>query len=147
MEPSKLYIPNHKRWEAYYEKLLEKQKSKFDSKNILYKPDGFLVPSQTSSAQKVNKDSTSDPLSVKLISPVKQSNDQIVSELRREDDNPDIKGKLEEMRTKVHSKRGKKRSGKTLRSNKLKYKRKRIPKKRNKKGAKGKRRYKDIFTL
>lgn len=92
MESTKMYVPNHEKWANYYKKLLTDRLEKSESGTKLYKADNFLVPSETSVAQKVNKSPTTEQLAVKLISPVKRTNDQVVSELRREEEEQDIKG-------------------------------------------------------
>ena len=90
-------------------------------------------------SQNVNKDPSAEQLAVKLISPVKRTNDQVVSELRREEEESDIKG--------ISMKGRKHKRSKKPRRNTIKPKRKKIIKKRNKKRRNRKKSVRDIFTL
>ena len=100
-----------------------------------------LVPSETSVTQKVNKSPTTEQLAVKLISPVKRTNDQVVSELRREEEEQDIKGTSMIRRQQKRSKKPRRKK------NKNKTKRKRVIKKTKKKRRNNNKNIRDIFTL
>ena len=139
MNSTKLYMPDHEKWTNYYKNLLAERLEKSDSGKKIYKADNFLVPSETSVSQNVNKSPSTEQLAVKLISPVKRTNDQVVSELRREEEESDIKGIS--MKGRKH-----KRSKKTGR-NTITPKRKKVVKKRNKKRRNRKKSVRDIFTL
>ena len=146
---SKVYVPDHLKWEKYYEDLLSQRLQDFKYHDSVKQPEDFLASSKNTA---VPKEPSSESVKVKLVSPVKQANDQVVSELRRDSDSNAIKaGTSKKVNTsmKRHAKRGtKKRSG-----NK---KQKGVRRRQNRKNGKSerktnkkivKRRIKDIFTL
>lgn len=113
------------------------------------KPDGYLVPTKTAIAQEVDTEGVRDPLSVKLVSPVKQTNDQGTSEIRRESNDIDRKGgsqRLKGRTMKKRQKKGGKRSSNSSHKRRTKTNRVNKRKGRKTKTAK-KRRIRDIFTL
>lgn len=93
-----------------------------------------MVPTKTAIAQEVDTEGVRDPLSVKLVSPVKQTNDQVTSEIRRESNDIDIKGgsqRLKGRTMKKRQKKGGKRSSKS--SHKRRTKTNRVNKRKGKK--------------
>ena len=56
-----------------------------DAKSLesIKRPYAYLVPDETSISQKTDKDGTPDPVSVKLVSPIKQVDDQVTGNQRQ----------------------------------------------------------------
>lgn len=149
MDISNMYVPNHKKWEKYYDELLSQRLREVGNHKTVVMPDSFLVPTETSSSiTNTDKQHDGERLSVKLVSPVKQVNDQVVSELRRDSDPEDIKGVTLKAKHRSMKSRGKKGSKNSLHKKKQKKQRRKNNIKKTKKNKKlNKKRIKDIFTL
>ncbi|MEW8509094.1 MAG: hypothetical protein AB2598_20630 [Candidatus Thiodiazotropha sp.] len=145
MEVSKVYVPDHFKWKKYYEDLLSQKIGDAKNGNNWKSPDEYLVSKESSSEP---KETAADPLRVKLVSTVKQANDQVVSELRREADGDSIKPAALQKTNRSMKRQTKKGRKKGSGKKKQKTQRSRIKKNKNKrKTKKVKRRIKDIFTL
>ena len=79
MDISKVYVPDQEKWEEYYDRILTQRLSRIKEETGLIQPADFLASSKTTSAP---ADASSEAVKVKLVSPVKQTNDKVVSELR-----------------------------------------------------------------
>ena len=74
---SQVYIPDHQKWEKYYNDMLyQRQAENMNGQNTTNE---FLVSKQTTKSESP-QETVGEPLKVKLVSPVKQSNDQVISE-------------------------------------------------------------------
>ena len=134
------------KWENYYDVILSQRVSRIKEESGLNQPVDFLASSKTTS---VPKESSSEAVKVKLVSHVKQTNDQVVSELRRDSESDTLKASVSGETNRRMKSRGKK--GKRRHSTKQnrKSKNRKSGKRKNKINKKRvvKRRIKDIFTL
>lgn len=146
MDISKVYVPDYEKWERYYDGTLSQKLSRIKEDSTMVQPTDFLASSKNTP---VPIEPSAEGVKVKLVSPVKQTNDQVVSELRRDSDSDYIKGgssNKANRRMKPSGRKGKKRHS---RKHSYKSKNRKVGKKKNKTKKKKvvKRRIKDIFTL
>ena len=131
----------------YYNALLNQKQKEYKDGQSFISPDQFLVSKQISKSD-IPQPSAAEPVNVKLVSPVKQANDQVVSELKRESDSDGIKATVRKEINRSMKKRERKSSSKNSKEKKQKnVKRNKIGKKDKKIKKVLKRRIKDIFTL
>ena len=145
MDISKVYVPDHQKWENYYDDLLSQRLCEIKNTPTTKQPDDSLVSSERTS---VPKETSSDSLNVKLVSPIKQINDQVTTELRRDLESDSIKisaSKTSDRSMKRRTKKGAKKGNKKQKTQRRKIRKRDIKKKKVKKSVK--RRNKDIFTL
>ena len=98
-----------KNGEKYYDDLLSQRLSDIKNTKVTKQPDDFLASNDTTS---VPKETFSESLKVKLVSPVKQINDQVTSELRRDSESDSMKTSASNNKTNKRMKRGTKESDK-----------------------------------
>ena len=146
MNISKVYVPDHKKWENYYDGILSQRVSRIKEESELNQPVDFLASSKTTS---VPEESSREAVKVKLVSPVKQTNDQVVSELRRDSESDTIKAGVSRDSNRRMKSRGKKGKRRHSTKQKRKSKNRKSGKRKNRINKKRvvKRRIKDIFTL
>ena len=147
MDISNVYVPDHQKWGKYYDDMLKQRLNRVNEESGFSKPIDFLASNKHSS---IPAESSQNAVKVKLVSPVKQTNDQVISELRRDTDTDNIKEGISPEA--VRSMNGLKKKGKKKthsRKQNFKSKTSKIKKKKNKANKKKtvKRRIKDIFSL
>ena len=94
--------------------MLSQRLSDVKNTNVTKQPDDFLASNDTIS---VPKETLSESLKVKLVSPVKQINDQVTSELRRDSESDSIEMSASNIKTNKRMKRGTKKSVRKERKN------------------------------